>query len=140
MEKKPKKSNKINYLIDENNVKVSEADKIADSINTFFTNVGTNLANNIMPPQNSNLILPDINPHSMYLNFTDETEVKKTIDNLKIKNGSVDGIHVKVLITLIEHIEQPLTQIINNSILTLVCLTSLKKAEVIPIYKRFLKK
>lgn len=130
-----KTQNKISYLVDENNAKVTEAKNIAETMNTFFTNVGKNLANSIQQPINSSLILPPMNSQSIFINFTDKEEVTKVINQLKIKKGGVDGIHSKVLIALVDFISQPLTHILNQCIAHSVWPNCLKKAEVIPIHK-----
>ena len=74
-------------------------------------------------------MLPQQSPGTLFYH------IKETIEKLKIKKGGVDGIHAKVQVTLVEHMKQPFTHIINNSILRLVWPTSLKMVEVIPIHK-----
>ena len=62
-------------------------------------------------------------------------EVKKIIENVKIKNGVVDKINAKTFKAISEHIAHPLAHIINKCIEKSIWPDALKAAEVVPIYK-----
>lgn len=60
----------------------------------------------------------------------------KTIEGLKKgKAGGIDGISVKVLQTLCSFVAKPISELINNSIITGKCPDHFKKAEIVPIFK-----
>ena len=90
----------------------SSAD-IAEEFNTFFTNVGPNLKENI-----KHVPLPKMDEvnHSMYLKPITCDEVREIIDNLDNKFSSGDDDISSVIVKLSSNITIPyLTQIINKA-------------------------
>ena len=109
----------------------SSAD-IAEEFNTFFTNVGPKLKENI-----KDVPLPKMDEvnHSMYLKPISVNEVREIIDNLDNKFSSGDDDISNVLVKLSSDVTIPyLTQIINKSFEGIFP-DDLKKAKVIPLHK-----
>lgn len=100
-----------------------------------MSNVGVKLANkiNIKPIIADNCVKH--NSKSLFLLPTDSFEIKKTILNLKDKSGGVDGISSKILKILVNEISLPLANIFNKCISLAVWPDSLKKADIIPLFK-----
>ena len=131
---KTKKQKNIDMItIDDTNEK--DPHVICNYANTYFSNVGKNLANG----------LPncDISPmHYMKGNFptfkfmpVTESEVINAIRDLKMSGPGYDGIHVRV-IKLADHVLSPiLTKLINLSFIRGVVPDSLKIAKLSPIFK-----
>ena len=132
---KGKKDNNISEIYDENNDIVKDPSKIANNMNNYYSNMGKEMSDKITAPSNNFIQLPPSNINSIFLNPTDEIEVKKIIENMKIKNGGVDKINPKTLKAISEHIADPLAHIINKCIEKSIWLDALKAAEVVPIYK-----
>ena len=110
----------------------SSAD-IAEEFNTFFTNVGPKLKENI-----KDVPLPKMDEvnHSMYLKPISVNEVREIIDNLDNKFSSGDDDISNVLVKLSSDVTIPyLTQIINKSFEEGIFPDDLKKAKVIPLHK-----
>ena len=78
--------------------------------------MGKEMCNKITAPSNKSIKIPPNNLYSIFINPTNEIEIKKSIENLKIKNGGVDKINSKILKTMSDLISDPLTHIINNCI------------------------
>ena len=106
---------------------------IAEEFNTFFTNVGPKLKENI-----KDIPLPKMDEvnHSMYLKPITVEEVRGIIDNLDSKfSYGVDDIS-NVIVKLSSNVSIPyLTQIINKSFEEGIFPDDLKKAKVIPLHK-----
>ena len=62
-------------------------------------------------------------------------EIRNIISNLKDKTGGVDGISTKVIKAISDHILQPLVYIFHLCIEKSIWPDSLKRAEVVPIFK-----
>lgn len=133
--KNNRKDGNIIYLYDENKLKIKDSDKIANTMNSYFCNIGTKLSNEIQKPQNKEIKLPSMNKNSIFITPTDSFEIASIIHNLKLKNGGVDNIDAKTLIVLSRHIVLPLVHIINLSIEKAIWPDALKSADVTPIYK-----
>ena len=119
-----------------NNKVIRNTEEIAYSFNSFYVNIGPNLASKIpkMSKDPASYITKQ-NPDSIFLNNVTENEVIKIINALKISSPGWDGIHSKVIKdTFSLYIEQ-LVHILNLSILQGVFPSELKTARVIPIYK-----
>ena len=96
--------------------------------------MGKEMSDKITAPSNKSIQLPPSNANSIFLNPTNEIEIKKIIENLKIKNGGVYKINTKALKTISDLIADPLADIINKCIEKSIWPDVLKAAEVIPIY------
>ena len=118
---------------------ISDAQKIANYFNSYFVNVGPNLANKI----HSNIDFHNylINAHSpdnsfFFTPITTE-EIIKTCTSLK-SNASCghDDIKPDVIKAVRELIAYPLAHILNLSLSTGVVPNQFKVARVVPIYKK----
>ena len=111
--------------------KVSESNKIAGSFNNFLTNIGTKLSSEI---KSSNLSFKHFLKHLSPLNFEfktiEEGTTLKFIDSLQPKDMcDSDGLSTKMLEIIKNEISQPITLIINQSILSATFLDKLKLAK-----------
>lgn len=133
--KRTRKDGCIKYLVNNDNVKIEDPKEIAENLNDYFSGIGVELCKKIGNPNNASYISPPLNTHTIFLQPVDFYEIYKIILNLKLKNGGVDNINAKTLITLIDFITEPLTHIINLCIEESVFPDSLKKAEITPVHK-----
>ena len=112
---------------------------MANEFNTFFTNIGPNLANNInyIGDKTYNDYLIN-NPNNIFeFDETDEVTIQNIIDQLSIKNSSGhDGISTKLLKLIAPVSIKPLSLLVNQVLKTGIFPEKLKLAKVIPIYKK----
>ena len=125
------------FIIDGN--KIDDKQTIADRFNSFFTNIGKDLATKITPPKNK--LFQDFlkKPVKSVCNFhhTTEEDILKIINNLKPKTSKGHDSMSSVLLKHVKHqIVKPLSQIINKTIDTGIFPDKLKIARVLPIYKK----
>ena len=120
-----------------NSKSVSDPNQIANGFCDFFANVGCQLSNKI--PQGRYLIsnyLKNKVQHNFFLVPTDPHEIQIVINNLNNKcSFGHDGISQKLLKLLNQNLCEPLSILINKSILEGEVPDALKLAKVIPIYK-----
>ena len=134
---KPETSQKIIKIV-KNNIEVNDPETIADAFNTYFANVGTNLAKEILKVQKYPLDYiksPLLN--SFYIFPTTATEIETEISSLK--DGKACGsysIPVPALKILSAVIGKPLEILFNAFFSTGIVPSSLKLANVIPVYKK----
>ena len=76
-----------------------------------------------------------MNKQSLFFSPTDQSEILKTINNLKNKAGGEDSISGKALKILAPYISYPLANIFNMVMEKGIFPTHFKKADIIPIYK-----
>ena len=62
-------------------------------MNDHYGKMGKDMGDIITAPSNNFIRLPPSNVNSIFLNPTNEMEVEKIIENMKIKNGRVDKIN-----------------------------------------------
>ena len=107
-------------------------------MNDFFVNIGPKLAQSIPPSDNHfSTFLANPNPKSIFFAPTLETEIMDIVNNLKTqKSPGHDGITNKLLKHVIMEIVTPITHIFNLSITCGVVPSQMKKAKVIPIFKK----
>ena len=121
------------------NEELTNPKDISDSFNTYFTNIGPNLASKIKQDNNinfANFLPPNFNK-SLFLTPTDEEEIFKIVRCLKTSRSSGhDGLSVHLLKRIVIHIATPLAYIFNLSITTGICPSSFKTAKVIPVFKK----
>ena len=121
------------------NTEITKDLDIANQFNTFFINIGANLAKNIE--------YQGIKKHNHYLTETynnafefteiDDMTVKKVIDSLQAKNSSgFDGYSTKFLKHITPAIIKPLTLLTQQVLAKGIFPDKLKLAKVIPIYKK----
>jgi hypothetical protein len=122
-----------------NGNKITNKKEIADQFNTFFVNLGPNLAEQInYPPGRSYKdYLNDPATQKFEFRTVSSETVIKVINSLKPKSSqSLDRISNKLLKYIKDEIAGPLTNIINQSIQQGIFPNLLKQAKVIPLYKK----
>ena len=72
---------------------------------------------------------------TIFINYTNENEIKTIVKHMKIKSRGVHCINTKVLKLIIDCIVKPLTYLFNNRIDKAVQFDALKKAKIVPISK-----
>ena len=121
-----------------NDNKVTDMKIIANEFNNFFVNVGPKLAEKIDTPNNSSYtdyLGNQINKKFEFKSVSSD-EVRKIIDGLKSKTSwGHDGISSKFLKQIKNEILEPVTLIINQSILHGVFPDKLKIAKIVPLHK-----
>lgn len=111
--------------------------EIANSFNSYFINIGNNLAENIQSDVQYSTYL-DTNANNPKFKFTQTTEeaIKVIIKKLKNKGSSgLDSISNKLLKLASHIISKPLAIIINQMLATGQFPNKLKLSKVIPIFK-----
>ena len=105
----------------------------------FFANIGPKLANQIKPISNKtyDTFLKKRVLTSFSFSLVSKTNVLKHLSSLRTKNSAgVDGISVKLFKTLSPALINPLTLIINQSLVTGIFPAKLKIAKVLPLFKK----
>ncbi len=131
------KSNPVMFNI--NNNSVLDPQVIADHFNSYFVNLGPNLASKIQTADVSfneflkNIISP---VDSLFLSPTDDDEVTKLCMSLKSSASSGhDDIKPEIVKTVSALIASPLAHIFNLSLASGIVPNQLKIARVVPIFK-----
>ena len=121
-----------------NGRKLTDQSQIADEFNTFFTNIGPNLANKIpIPAKPYTSYLQGRNSCSFKFNLLSIEDTTKIINNMKPKNSTgPDNISMSFLKQHAMSLVKPLTSLINQSLSKGIFPTKLKIAKIIPIFKK----
>ena len=112
---------------------------IANRFNAYFTRIGPNLAQNIIPPQHKSFRYYLKGVHNTVFKFHEVNceIVDKIIDSLKPKSScGWDGISVRLMKQIKGCILQPVSVIINQMLQTGIFPNDLKIAKVIPLFKK----
>ena len=130
------KSNNISDQFIMNDRKETDPNMIANGFNNYFANIGPTLASKICTDNVSHcdFILQGINA-SLFLEPTNDTEIKLIIGQLKEGASGRDGIMPKHIKCVSESIAHPLTRMANLSFEQGVFPEELKLAIITPIYK-----
>ena len=112
---------------------------MANEFNTFFTNVGPNLANDITNPgENISMYdyLGESIEQSLFMRPVDEEEVITTVTGCtKKKSSDLEDISMDTVAKVVSVICKPLAHICNISFRTGVFPSRMKIAKVIPMFK-----
>lgn len=116
---------------------LTDAKKIANNLNKYFVNVGTNIAKNINPPDKHNTPQEtEKTKNTFVFNFVTSDDIIKYINNLKNDTApGMDNITSKILKSVKHVISKPLAKIINISLHEGVFPDILKRAAVKPLHK-----
>ena len=118
-----------------NKNKIENKEDIANLMNTYFCEVGTNLSKNIKQPSNV-CVQPIVrNTKTIFILPTNTVEISKIINDRKEKTGGVDGINAKTIKIIAPYIVKPVHHIFNLSIEHAIWPDRPKSAEVVPIHK-----
>ena len=120
-----------NTITDDNNI-------IAKEFNSYFSQVGNNLASKV-PQTNKSYsnFLDNPNPNSLFFNPTTRSEVINIVTNLLSKKSpGFDGIPNFLLKKIILAIVDPLVHIFNISLNTGSVPNLMKIAKVVPLFKK----
>ena len=117
---------------------VTNGKNIANSFNTFFTDIGPNLAKNISEcPDNKFTDYLDIpKVHSLFLKPVTSDEIVKIVTKFRNKfSCGIDGVSMSIVKKTISVIAQPLAEICNKSFINGIFPDKMKIAKVIPVFK-----
>ena len=120
-----------------NNTLIHDPKTIVNKFNDFFVHIGSTLASQI-PASNKSIndFLPSSNQNSILLHETDKTEVSQIIKKLQNKySAGLDGIPINIIKFASNFVSEPLSKIINCSLINGIFPQNLKEAKVIPIFK-----
>lgn len=127
--------NKLKYIKTEDGNIISDEKEVADYMNNFFTNIGTNIAKNIKVTDYKHKVKMKIKD-TMFIQPITENDVINYINKLKTDTApGKDGIHSKTLKFIKNDIAIALVKIINLSFTNGIFPNILKEAVVKPIYK-----
>ena len=111
---------------------------IANKFNSFFVNVGPNLANKIGSSRDVDIYsyLNSRNVESMFLKPVDQQEILHIVNECKSKNSEdYDNLSMSVIKHIISAVIEPLTHICNLSFSTGTVPDAMKIAKIIPLFK-----
>ena len=132
------KENGIKAIMKDGHI-IKDQKSIVNSFNDFFVNIGQNLTRNIPTCHNKNfqMYLNNNNLCSFHFTMRDNDYTKKVIHSLRTKTSTGhEGISVKLLKFLSPALVEPLTLIINQSLISGIFPDKLKIAKVVPLYKK----
>jgi len=123
---------------DSNKKRVCGKESIANGFNSFFTNVGPNLAKHIPNERGVSIsdFMQETNNNSMFIEPVDENEMVKTVSKLKNKTSTdYDDMSMEMVKSIINFICKPLCHICNLSFNSGIFPDNMKIAKVIPLFK-----
>ena len=130
---------KINISTD-SNVIINDPQKVSNLLNSYFTSIGTELSNKISEPTDKSLTpLTSVTTvrNSMFLNPLTEAEILTYISLLDSSKSTASSCSPTKFIKMSSNVIAPiLTKIFNKCIHEGVFPNSLKRAEIIPIFKK----
>ena len=123
----------------DNEKNMTNPEKIANTFNNYFANIGTNLASTISNDQTETYTqyLQTPSAISCIFRHITEEETITIIDKMENKSSSgYDGISNKMLKYIKKEISKPLTLIINQMLDSGIFPSGLKISKILPIFKR----
>ena len=118
---------------------IKDKEEICNNVNDFSANIGPKIANQIKPISNKNYdtFLKKRVFTSFSFTLVSKNNVLKHLSSSRTKNSAgIDGISVKLFKTLSPALINPLTLIINQSLVTGIFPAKLKIAKVLPLFKK----
>ncbi|XP_065679809.1 uncharacterized protein LOC136094127 [Hydra vulgaris] len=128
-------SNKMLSRVITNQKESNNKRDISNEFNSYFANIGVDLASKIQCPNNSFKNYLTGTHCSLNFNELNQDELEIAKKSLKIKSPGIDDISCKVVIDVFEEIRNPIYQIFNSSVTTGIVPDLLKTSKIIPIYK-----
>jgi len=128
--------NTIDEIICNNSI-ISDPKIIANKFNTFFTNIGPDLAKQVPTVSESfKNFLPLHNTNSIFLEPTDDFEIRQIIFGLQNSDSKGhDNLSINTIKDCSDQLAEPLCMIFNKSLEDGVVPDDLKTAKIIPVYK-----
>ena len=137
----PSKAHQTVKEIAEDDQVISEPKKIADCFNTYFINVGQNLAEAFNGNTSDTLEPPKYSGGTLSFSCIEEEFVRNQLLKLSVgKATGIDGLNSRLLRAGAHQIARPLTFIMNLTITTGIIPPEWKTAIVTPIFKAGSKK
>ena len=136
-----KQRKSVNYPthLMQRDIHITSKENMANEFNTFFTNVGPNLANDITEPDENISIydyLGESIEQSLFMRPVDEEEVITTVTGCtKKRSADFEDISMDTVAKVVSVICKPLAHICNISFKTGVFPSRMKIAKVIPMFK-----
>ena len=121
----------------ENGVDITDKQEIVKKFNDYFVSIGSRLAS-LIPDSTTAFsnYLNAPNPNSIVFHPTTANEILAIVSNFKSKwSSGVDEIPINIMKASIEHLAEPISQIVNHSLSSGTFPDILKIAKVCPIYK-----
>ena len=122
-----------------NNSTLEDPALIAEQFNSFFTGIGSTIANSVEPTTKTfSDYLPPAEPNSPTLSFTPITltQLISTINSMASKNSTdICGISTKMIKAVKFEIATPLLHLFNLSLTTGTFPSQLKTSRTIPVFK-----
>ena len=118
-----------------NNHYSSDTKIIANHFNEYFINVGSSLAKNINGTDIDPLMYVQPNRNTIHIPKINAFEIKSVISSFSNSAAGYDELPASIMKQLINYYAEPLTHLINQSILQGLFPEEMKIAKVIPIYK-----
>ena len=137
MNRKMKQRNFISHF-NYNNKEIYDKQEIANGFNDFFVNIGPDLANKIVIPENNDVLqfMNDRNVNSMFLHGVNKKEMLDVIKSFANKTSTdYNGMNMFILKKITNLIVDPFLHICNISFSKGVFPDALKIARVIPLFK-----
>ena len=131
-------NSKKNKKIIHNDVQMSDPKTVADAFNNYFPNIGKNLSNSIPKVEKSPMdYLANPVCNSFFLSPATACEIETEISKLNSsKTSGPFSIPTYILKLIKEIVAKPLETLFNVSFITGIVPSSLKVANVIPVYKK----
>ena len=133
-----KKKSYFPNSFESNNKVIDDPMEIASEFNTFFVNIGPDLAKKIKQPENVSIYqnMPQMNENTMFLSDISEKELIRVVNNFKRKSSTdCHNINMSIIKDTVKQISKPLTHICNKSFENRTFPDKMKIAKVVPIFK-----
>ena len=119
-----------------NNELTTDTNQIAHAFNEFFSNIGQKVSQDVPKTNKTFTEYLRKHPNNIFLNPVTKYDIIKITNTLKPKTSSgYDELSTKLLKHIINEIIDPITHIINQSLLTGIVPDKMKIAKLVPIYK-----
>ena len=125
------------HILSENR-KITNKQEIVDVLNDYFCNIGQQLADKIKESSKSYSFYLNKQINSVFsFSMVDTNNVRKMLKEFKPKTSKgLDGISMKIIKHISDIIIEPLTLLINQSLMTNTFPTKLKIAKIMPLLKK----
>ena len=137
---KTNQKNNLPMFIEHNNTLITDPNRISNTFNDYFANIGSDLASNICADGNNEMYKQYLLTQSQCtckFEKIHEDDILKIINKMDNKSSSgYDMFSNKIIKAIKNEISKPLTLIINQMLESGIFPDSLKIAKIIPLYKK----